>query len=194
MRAPAPIRLCRALAPVLLLLAAGLSNWLPLARFDREQIDIQVHRDHIFVEGVYFYRNPYPFPIVQGLSIPLPEDALHPAPVQIEVQQLSPGPQSLPLRNLWGSPRFDLRLRSHETICVRVRYYQLAPTSDARYILTTTRPWLRPLESAEYSLLPVGVTLVASNYPLIALPGGTVGFRRTHFLPRRDWIFSWRTP
>src|SRR5208282_294957 len=109
----------------------------PMARFEREQITILVHPDHIIVDGVYFYRNPFPFPIVQGLSIPLPADDAHSIPVDLQVEELSPRPHVLNLRYLWGRPRFDLALLQNESVCLHVHYYQQAPTSDARYILTT---------------------------------------------------------
>jgi len=182
------------LALFLLVAASLLSGWLPAARFEREQINIQVHPDHIVVDGVYFYRNPYPFPIVQGLSIPLPADDLHPLPAQLEAEELWPRPQAFLLRNLLGQARFDLPLRAREAVCLRVHYYQQAPNSDARYILTTTRPWMRPLQSGEYWLVPQGVTLLRSNYPLRTMPGGrgVAVFQQTQFMPDQDWIFSWR--
>jgi len=150
-----------------LLPLAYLFSSFPIARFEQETITINVHPDHITVDGVYFYRNPYPFPIVQGLSIPLPADASHPAPVTMQVEELSPRPMVLGLRNLWGAPRFDLSLQRNEIVCLRVRYYQQAPASNARYILTTTKPWLRPLLSGEYRLIPHGVILLQSNYPVV---------------------------
>ena len=164
----------------------------PIVRFEREQITISVHRDHILVDGVYFYRNPFPFPVIQGLSIPLPADYAHPMPVDLEVEELSPRPHMLTLRYIWGLPRFDLPLRSNETACLHVHYYQNAPTSDARYILTTTQPWLRPLEVGEYVLIPRGVKLLHSNYPLVSAPSGAAQFCMLQFMPRQDWVFSWQ--
>lgn len=177
---------------VLLLPLAYLLSSSPVARFEREQITILVRPDHIVVDGVYFYRNPYPFPIVQGLSVPFPEDGEHPSPVDLQVDELSPRPHVLGLRTLWGRPRFDLALLRNETVSVHVHYYQQAPGSDARYILTTTQPWLRPLEEGEYRLVPRGVTLLQSNYPLFETAGGVAQFRQTQFMPRRDWVFSWQ--
>src|SRR5208282_1918009 len=109
-----------------------------------------VHPDHIIVDGVYFYRNAFPFPIVQGLSIPLPADDAHSIPVDLQVEELSPRPHLLSLRNIWGRPRFDLSIQRNETVSLHVHYYQQTSTSDARYILTTTQPWLCPLQTGEY--------------------------------------------
>ena len=47
---------------------------LPVVRFTWEQIDIYVGSDHVTVEGTYVYENPWPIPVAQGFSIPLPID------------------------------------------------------------------------------------------------------------------------
>ena|SRR5271165_1862646 len=180
------------LLAVLLLPLAYLLSALPVARFEREQITILVRPDHIVVDGIYFYRNPYPFPIVQGLSVPLPADGGHPLPVDLQVEEISPRPQIFRLRTLWGRPRFDLPLLRNETVSVHVHYYQQAPGSDARYILTTTQPWFRPLQEGEYRLMAQGVTLLRSNYPLSEMAGGAAQFRRAPFMPQQDWVFSWK--
>jgi hypothetical protein len=179
-------------AVVALLAFSYLLAWSPVARFEREQITISVHPDYILVDGVYFYRNPFPFPIVQGLSIPFPTDDTHPAPVDLQVEELSPRAHMLSVRYLWGRPRFNLALLQNETVCLHVHYYQQAPTSDARYILTTTRPWLRPLQVGEYVLIPRGIRLLQSNHPLASTVGGAAQFRKQQFMPHQDWTFSWK--
>src|SRR5882762_8466 len=176
-----------------LLVFSYLLAWSPMVRFEREQITISVHPDHIIVDGVYFYKNPFPFPIVQGLSIPFPTDDTHPSPVDLQVEELSPRAHMLNLRYLWGRPRFNLALQQNETVCLHVHYYQQAPTSDARYILTTTQPWLRPLQVGEYVLIPRGIRLLDSNYPLVHTVGGTAQFQKQQFMPRQDWVFSWKS-
>jgi hypothetical protein len=180
------------LLAVLLLPLAYLLSSSPIARFEREQITILVHPDHIVVDGIYFYRNPYPFPIVQGMSVPLPADEQHPIPVDLQVAELSPRPQVLRLRTVWGRPRFDLALLRGETVTLHVHYYQQAPGFNARYILTTTQPWFRPLQEGEYRLIAHGVTLLQSNYPLSEITGGVAQFRQTRFMPQQDWVFSWK--
>jgi hypothetical protein len=179
-------------AIVALLGFAYVLGWSPVARFERERITILVHPDHVIVDGVYFYRNPFPFAIVQGLSIPLPADDTHPNPIDLEVEELSPRPHLVGLRYICGRPRFDLPIQRNETVCLHVHYYQQTPTSDARYVLTTTQPWLRPLQTGEYRLILQGVTLLQSNYPLADAAGGVAQFQKAQFMPRQDWVFSWK--
>jgi hypothetical protein len=91
-----------------------------------------------------------------------------------------------------GRPRFDLPMRPNEILCLHVHYYQQAPASDARYILTTTQPWLRPLKTGEYRLIPHDVALLPSNYPVVEVSGGDAQFQKAQFMPRQDWVFSWK--
>lgn len=169
-----------------------LAGWLPIVRFEREQIEIQVRGRRVGVEGNYIYRNPWPFPVVQGFSIPLPVDAIHPLPLEVSVEELWPRPRRLSPRVILGVHRFDLPLGAREEVGVRVRYEQYTPSADARYLLTTTEPWHRPLTLGVYRLIPDGVEIVSSNYPLRPIDGRALGFDRKDFMPREDWAFSWR--
>jgi hypothetical protein len=72
-----------------------LSGLYPIVRFDEEQIDIHVHPDHVRVEGQYLYKNPSPFPVVQGFSIPLPIDQHKPMPVMVSMKVGSPSEKLL---------------------------------------------------------------------------------------------------
>jgi hypothetical protein len=171
---------------------ACVSGLVPLARFDSERITIHVFPEHVTVDGLYYYRNPYPFEILQGMSIPFPTDERHPTPTELRVEEVWPDAREIPFRTLMGRPRFDLPLPAFTTICVRVHYYQRALGGDAQYILTTTQPWLLPLREGEYRLVSNGVTALRSNYPLTPTNEGTAIFRRTRFMPRQNWSFSWQ--
>lgn len=168
-----------------------LAGWIPIARFTHEQIDIDVHPDHVVMKGYYYYRNPFPFPITQGLSIPLPVDASHPSPVELSAEQLTPDKKEIPLRYVLGAHRLEVRLPAYEEICVKVQYYQHAPEQNARYILKTTQPWRQPLAHGVYRLIPYAVQLKSSNYPIKLLESDSQGFIKDNFMPLEDWTFSW---
>jgi hypothetical protein len=168
-----------------------LAGFLPIVHFVRERIGIAVYPEEVRVEGRYVYRNPWPFPVVQGFSIPLPVDADHPIPTEFSAARLESDAAPIPVRNILGQHSFELRLRAHEEVQVVVQYRQFAPTRDARYLLTTTRPWRRPLEHAVYTLTPHGVALTGSNYALRPDGQGVLAFERSDFMPPDDWRFSW---
>ncbi|MBI3601106.1 MAG: hypothetical protein HY097_10780 [Nitrospinae bacterium] len=164
---------------------------IPTVNFRSERIDVQVYPEEILVEGYYFYKNPFPFPVVQGFYIPFPIDRDHPEPFDLNVERLMPGKEMFRLRHIFGKTGFEVYFHANEEAEIRVSYRQKAVTMDATYILTTTKPWGKPLEKAVYILYPHGTIIASSNYPF-NLPGDTPGFHKTGFMPDKDWQFTWR--
>lgn len=180
------------LAPVLLT-SLGV---VPVARFERERIDIRVRSDSIDVDGLYVYRNTLPLPWVQGLSVPFAESESQMPPATVEAALVDPATggelRELPVRWILGLPRLEVPLPAGGVAHVRIRFSQRAAAEKATYLLTTTAPWGRPLERGEYVLHPEGVRIVANN---LAPAGGTeTSVVRERFMPDRDWTFHWRTP
>jgi hypothetical protein len=176
----------------LLALLPFLAGMVPIVRFARERIDIALYRTEIHVSGRYVYRNPWPFPVTQGFTVPVPLDTDHPAPTELRAARVSPDPAPLPVRRVLGRIGFEVRFRPFEEVQVAVRYRQFAPTRDGRYLLTTTRPWGRPLEHALYTVRLHDVVLVHSSYALQPRADGVQAFERTRFLPPDDWRLAWR--
>lgn len=171
-----------------------LTGLLPIVRFTQEHIDIRVSTDHVQVTGFYRYRNSLPLPMTQGLSIPLPVGDKQPPPLNVSATQLYPKAKSIPLWFILGRYRFNLVFAAGEEIGLHVQYVQHAPAHQARYILTTTKPWGQSLRYGLYRLLHQGVAITASNYPLYAIRQGVVGFQRHNFMPPHDWQFAWEVP
>lgn len=166
---------------------------IPAVRFTRERIEVTVRLDSIDVDGLYVYANPLPFSWSQGLRVPFPTGPLQLAPATVAVTEVDPatGKDSKALAVRWFSrePYFSIRVPAFGAKHVRVRFTQYSPGQVATYLLTTTRPWRRPLERGEYVLRPRGVRIAASNYPLDGQ--GCVCFTRREFMPDRDWSFAW---
>lgn len=178
----------------LLLIAAMFpfaSGVIPTVRFMSERIDVHVYPDEVVVEGYYFYKNPFPFPVAQGFTVPFPVDKEHPMPMEVNIERMTPVKEEIRQRHLFGNTGFDAYFSAHEEAEVRVSYRQKAGGAKATYILTTTKPWGRPLESGVYTLYPHGTVIVSSNYPL-DLPDKAPGFHKTGFMPDKDWQFTWR--
>jgi len=167
---------------------------LPIVHFVRERIDIAIYPEEVQVEGLYVYRNPWPVPVTQGLTIPLPVDEIHPEPTELAAWRLPPDVGPIALHTYLGQHNLTLPFRAHEEVQVVVRYRQSAPTRDARYLLLTTQPWGRPLDHALYMVAPHNVLLTKSNYPLHRDPQGVLGFERTDFMPPADWLLAWEVP
>ena len=179
----------------ILLLAAALpflSGLYPAVNFTKERIDITVYGDHIKMRGIYVYENPFPFPIVQGYSIPLPVDPDNPEPVLLLVNLLSKGSRPIPISFILGEHRFSLTFKPLEKIKVQVQYQQEAPGENARYILTTTQPWKKPLTKGQYILHAENVEITSSNYAFEEEDSNMSCFTKYQFMPQYDWNFTWR--
>jgi hypothetical protein len=168
-----------------------LSGLYPVVRFTEEYIDITVYPDHVRVRGVYVYENPLPFPVIQGMSIPVPIDQNNPAPILLCADELTPDYRPVPVRHLLGAYRCEIAVPAHGTVTMSVEYRQNAPYGKARYLLTTTRPWRRPIKRGAFRLIPRGVEIINSNYGLVPAEEGALFFQREDFIPIQDWEFSW---
>jgi hypothetical protein len=167
-----------------------LTGLYPIVRFPEEQIDIEVYQDHIWVKGIYVYKNPFPFPVIQSLTIPLPMDADHPEPIMLSVKELASHKNPIPLKYLFGAHRFSLNFDAKEEISVSVSYRQQAPKKNARYILISTKAWRRPLSRGLYRIFPKHVRMTYSNYTLNK-SDSFFFFQKESFMPPKDWEFSW---
>jgi hypothetical protein len=163
---------------VLLLVSSGA---LPLARFTAETIAIDIEGDRIHVDGTYFYENPFPFPIRQGMSVPFPPGF---EPVGVS---LSLNGKPLPLRRIFGTERFEIPLPAFATARVRLLYEEYTPLHRATYLLTTTAPWHCAIDDGVYTIHANGARINHSSYPLNAQNM----FRRRDFMPGTDWSFAW---
>ncbi|MGC4117068.1 MAG: hypothetical protein QM765_21405 [Myxococcales bacterium] len=161
------------------------SGLVPAARFARERIVVRVRPCEIEVDGLYVYENPLPVPWTQGLSVPFPADRRQPRPAAVRASLVSPGAErALPV--LWASgPRFDVPLPASGEATVRVRFTQRAPDRHGTYLLTTTRPWGRPLDRGEYVVIPEGVRIAHQSL------GEGLAAVRERFFPDADWTFEW---
>lgn len=158
------------------------SGLLPLARFTAETISIEIDGDRIRVDGTYVYENPLPFPIRQGMAVPLPSGY---EPIGIGLWRDG---KPLPLRRIMNTHRFELPLRAFETAQVHLQYEQYAPAHYATYLLTTTAPWHRPIDRGAYMIRTHGRRLLRSSYLLSA----DNMFERRRFMPDMDWTFAWQ--
>lgn len=192
--------LCVALA----LTCAGVylfSGYFTAVRFDRERIDIHIQRGQIAVRGLYRYENTSRLPAVLTLGVPFPVDPDHPRPTVFFLYEARENAKVVhPISPIVRKGDVSFRLFFHpgEAKWVGVEYFQPARTRNGRYLLTTTRPWRRPLKHAAYFLrLDPELELVQSNYPLRPAPPGRrkiYFFSRTSFYPDQDWEFAWAEP
>jgi hypothetical protein len=178
------------------------SGYFTTVRFDRERIEIELHKGQIQVCGLYHYSNSSLLPAVLTLQVPFPVDRHHPQPdwyALCESTAEGHALTSLAPVSRGGQVYFRLLFRPRESKWVRLDYEQRAEITEGRYLLTTTRAWRHPIGQADYILrLAPELALTSSNYGLQPEsgrdPGRVYTFSQTDFYPEQDWLFSWTEP
>ena len=165
---------------------------IPIVRFTEEEITVTVHSRSITVDAAYHYHNPFPFPVSQGYSLPFPEDENHAPPTRIELVQCLPEEKPVLVNYSLGKHRFSVYFSARADVMIRLSYEQKTPRGRGTYILTTAQPWGHPLEKVAYRLIPKGVRITDSNYPLILERSGEFHWSRERFMPSADWHFAWK--
>jgi hypothetical protein len=165
---------------------------IPIVRFTEEEITVTVHSRSIAVDAAYHYHNPFPFPVSQSYSLPFPEDENHAPPTRIELMQFLPEEKPIPVNHSLGKYRFSVYFPASAEVKIHLFYEQTTPRGRGTYILTTTQPWGHPLEKAAYRLIPKGVRITDSNYPLTTDHPGEYRWIREKFMPPADWHFTWK--
>lgn len=184
-------------------LAAGVicffSGRFTTVRFDRERIEVQVAPGSIQVKGLYHYANASWLPAALTLRVPFPIDSDHPQPDWFALYESSEDGRAgaeIPPVVRGSNVSFRLIFRPREAKWIRLDYIQPRRVDRGRYLLTTTKPWRRPMERADYILrLPRDCVLISSNYAVSPAPpsgdGQAFTFSRTNFFPNQDWEFAW---
>ena len=61
--------------------------------------------------------------------------------------------------------RFRLKVFPFDTAVVRISYVQLIPNHKAKYILTSTKAWKKPLEKADFTLkIPIDIKIDSLSF------------------------------
>lgn len=157
--------------------------------FAREEIDITVRPGAVEVLGTYHFQYSGSDAVAAIISYPFPLDSNHAFPDSVCLFG-----RRFSLTDT--SARFVMRLVPGREDSFTAWYRQPLCGTQARYIVTTTRQWRRPIDRAQFR-----VTVPAS------LPGATVNyepdstrrtdstltwfFNRLGFYPAEDVIVSW---
>jgi len=170
--------------------------------FDSEWIRLSIMGDSLEVRGTYYLRCRERTGGRISLFYPFPEDSLlggaRMVSLRASVDGIDAGAVS------WEKSRGATGVRwlappcTGDTIAMEAVYRQALTTTYARYIVTTTRAWQRPLRLARFEIrLPAGAVPVEFSFPFEARgdsAGRYYGFDAKDFLPDRDVVVRWTTP
>jgi hypothetical protein len=140
---------------------------LPVA-FDSEIVRLLVEEDSLRVEGTYRFLCRSTGPSTITLFYPYPEDSLLGGAHTESLEGRIPGEAWQPLRfeELPSGVRWWVPVDLGDTLVVRTVYRQALRSTYARYIVTSTQVWGRPLSRARFEVyLPEGAELERASFP-----------------------------
>jgi hypothetical protein len=172
---------------------------LPL-QFDSELIRLYIVADSLEVDGIYRFLCSSQEPPEMTLFYPYPQDSLLGGARMLHLEARA-------ARGSWQPARFAETPLAHggrwwvpmdlgDSLEVRCIYRQALRTQYARYIVTTTRYWQRPLSHARFEIyLPKGAVPTHFSFPFQAQHEGGVQYyvyEAEQFMPTEDIIVEWR--
>lgn len=179
----------------LLLLSAPAPAESPL-RFDSERIRLAIRGDTLRVEGLYRFLGRLGGRRVT-LFYPYPADSLL-GRAWMESLDIRPGqgeswaPAAFVESKRGEGAGWRLDPPGGERFELLAVYRQLLLDRHARYIVTSTQAWGRPLRHARFELnLPHGAALTRSSYPFTWGEDGLWVYEAENFLPEEDIVVEW---
>ncbi|MFQ5870002.1 MAG: DUF4424 family protein [Candidatus Zixiibacteriota bacterium] len=167
--------------------------------FVYEKIIIEIEPPELTVTGLYRFQNRFPFEVTLPMLYPLPVDEYQDFPHQISAKSISADGKQ-PLEFAWrrnnNAIRLNVSAEGKSSTEMRVTYSQRLKGKQARYILTTTKAWGKPLKSADHQLiLSENLKISSISFPFDRaenIAGKRVYFSyKENFLPDTDLIVTW---
>jgi hypothetical protein len=174
----------------------------PLGRgvdFVYEKIILEIEPRELTVTGLYRFQNRFPFEVTLPMLYPFPVDEYQDFPHQISAKRIT-AEEEQPLEFAWrrgyNAIRLDLPAGGQSSAEMLVSYTQKLKGKQARYILTTTKAWGKPLKSADYELiLQENLKISSISFPFDRaenIAGRRFYFsHKEDFMPEMDLIVEW---
>jgi len=170
-------------------------------RFHSEVIQLFIQPGQLTVDGLYrFVGRAGRSGIPVGLFYPYPRDSLLGAAHTELLAVLAPNGDWMPLAFEELPDGRGVRWRipfAGDTTLVRTVYRQTLLASYARYIVTSTAAWGRPLEHARFEVcLPDSARAPEFSYPFQRAISGApcYVYEARSFLPADDIVVTWSRP
>ncbi|MBN2365234.1 MAG: hypothetical protein EH225_04315 [Calditrichaeota bacterium] len=162
--------------------------------FFQEDITFRIDNEYFQVDGFYWFSNKSGKRLEKSIYFPFGNSPHSKAIDSINVLNISKN-TTADIINLSGRGfSFLLEVAPGDTEVYRIRYREELTCDSARYILTSTRRWNKPLEQAEYKLIVsggveiTGFSIEADR--IYGIDGERIYYwKRKEFMPENDMIF-----
>lgn len=174
----------------------------PLGRgvdFVYERVILEIEPPELTVTGLYRFQNRFPFEVTLPMLYPFPVDESQDFPHQISAVRITnEGEERLDVtsRRPANAVRLDLAMGRKSSGEMKVAYSQILRAQEARYILTTTKAWGKPLRSADYEIIvPENLRIISVSFPFdgVETSAGKRHYysHKEDFMPQTDLIVRW---
>lgn len=172
---------------------------LPIS-FDSEWIRLYIRGDSLEIRGTYWFWCRGRAESAISLFYPFPQDSLLRGARMVSLVAQQGGGVPTPIRfedvPQANGARWRVPPCTGDTMAVEAVYRQALVTDYARYIVTTTKAWDRPLRRARFEIhLPQGAEPLEFSFPFQKRErdGDTFYvYEAMSFFPDRDIIVRWR--
>lgn len=176
----------------MLICTAGYSQEI---HFSSEKLEFVIGDNSVSLTGKYRFKNPLDQSVAQPLIYPFVITEDLPFPDSVDVRQENGQPVHFNKGKDFVS--FIVKIPPKGNITIDVYYRQPVKKNRFEYILTTTRNWQQPLDSAEFFIrVPEFYDVAELSFPYGWIDT-TAGFktyclRFEDFYPDKNLIFAWQ--
>lgn len=122
-------------------------------KFFGEDITFRLDKEYFIVDGIYWFFNETDKPVEKIIYYPFPNDYAAGEVDSISIYNISEQREEIALEINNNGLRYLLMMAADDTTIYRIGYRQRIRNGCAKYILTSTAEWNRPLEWAKYKLI-----------------------------------------
>jgi hypothetical protein len=163
------------------------------ASFYKEHITFKIEAGYFYVNGQYYLKNYEPSKKQIALFFPFPTDTIYSPVDSLLIYNFNEDRRINDFKKISNGVVFNIDLDT--VTIVYISYRQQLKSNTARYILTTTQYWGKPLEEVSYELItPAKIKITSFSYPpdkMESIDRNNIYFwRKENFMPEFDMIFT----